>query len=170
MNWMLSLNTAPRRGRPFPGRFLLAGAAVLLWTAALQTPARAQDDVLQQAINYVFTGTIDPKEPPEIEDRKSCVVVLPDPKWKRYIRYYLTRLGLDDPRFDSTYSGRQPRYQLEAQSEQTVVEYLSPDKKTVVNGYKSAQIPLPGDFDQTRRALQLIASRCKRDDTPKLPF
>jgi hypothetical protein len=130
--------------------------------ASLQISAGAEDDVLQQAINYVFTGTIDPKDGPEITDRKSCVVVVPDP--------YLPRLGLEDARIDSTYSGRQARYQLDAQSDQTVVEYLSPDKKTVVNAYKSAQIPLPGDIDQTKKALQLIAARCKRDDAPKLPF
>jgi hypothetical protein len=138
--------------------------------ALLQISAAAEDDVLQQAINYVFTGTIDPKDGLEITDRKSCVVVVPDPKWKRSVRYYLPRLGLDDPRIDSTYSGRQARYHLDAQSDQVVVEYLSPDKKTVVNAYKSAQIPLPGDVDQTKKALQLVAARCKRDDAPKLPF
>jgi hypothetical protein len=170
MHWTLDRNTYGRAGRLLQRQALVVGAAALICAAALQTPAAAEDDALQQAINYVFTGTIDPKDAPEIEDRKSCVVVLPDPKWKRFIRYYLARMGLDDPHFDSTYSGRQPRYLLEAQGDQVVLEYLSPDKKTVVNGYKTAQIPLPGDFEQTRRALALIASRCKRDETPKLPF
>jgi hypothetical protein len=163
------LKTASRQGRTLRGRSLVA-AATFLWMAVPQISATAEDDVLQQAINYVFTGAIDAKDGPEITDRKSCVVVVPDHKWKRFVRYYLPRLGFDDPRIDSTYSGRQARYQLDAQSDQVVVEYLSPDKKTVVNGYKSAQIPLPGDIDQTKKAMQLIATRCKRDDAPKLPF
>jgi hypothetical protein len=149
---------------------VVAAAASLLWLAASHDPARAEDDVLQQAINYVFTGKIDPADAPEITDRKSCVVMVPDPKWKRFTRYYLTRLGLDNPRIDSTYAGRQALYQLDAESDQVVVEYLSPDKTTVTHGYKSAQIPLPGDIERTRKALQLIATRCKREDAPKLPF
>ena len=170
MNRAPDLNSVPRQGRSFPGRSVAAAATCFLWMASLPISAGAEDDILQQAINYMFTGTIDPKDGPEITDRKSCVVVVPDPKWKRSVRYYLPRLGLEDARIDSTYSGRQARYQLDAQSDQTVVEYLSPDKKTVVNAYKSAQIPLPGDIDQTKKALQLIAARCKRDDAPKLPF
>jgi hypothetical protein len=170
MTWTRYRQTVPCQARRTPRRALVAAATCLFWAASLQISAGAEDDVLQQAINYVFTGTIEPQEPPEIIDRKSCVVVVPDPKWKRFIRYHLSLLGLDDPRIDSTYSGRQPRYQLNAESNQVVVEYLSVDKKTVVNGYKSAQIPLPGDLDQTKRALSLIGSRCKRDDAPKLPF
>ena len=170
MNSVPDLESVPRRGRTFRGRSLAVAAACFLWMAALPISAGAEDNILQQAINYMFTGKIDPDDGPEITDRKSCVVVVADPKWKRFVRYYLPRLGLDDPRIDSTYSGRLARYQLDAQSDQTVVEYLSPDKKTVVNGYKSAQIPLPGDIDQTKKALQLIAARCKRDDAPKLPF
>ena len=158
------------RKRDRAGRMLAVAVASFLCIASLHIPADAEDDVLQQAINYMFTGTLDPSAAPEITDRKACVVMIADPKWKRFIRYHLPRLGLDDPRITSTYSGRQPRYQLEADGDQVVVEYLGVDKKTVVNGYRSAQIPLPGDLDQTKRALQLIASRCKRDDQQKLPF
>jgi hypothetical protein len=137
---------------------------------ALPAPAAADDDVLQQAVNYVFTGAVDPTDPPEITDPKSCVVVVADPRSKRYIRYYLNRLGLDDPRIDSTYAGRQAKYQLDVESDNVVVEYLTLDKKTVTIGYKSAQIPLPGDIDRTRKALQFVAGRCKPGDEPKLPF
>ena len=77
----------------------LVAAAWMLGMASQQHPARAEADVLQQAINYVFTGSIDPKDSPEITDRKSCVVVVADPKWKRFIRYHLRRLGLDDPAY-----------------------------------------------------------------------
>ncbi len=149
---------------------LLVAAAWMLVMASQQLPARAEADVLQQAINYVFTGSIDPKDSPEITDRKACVVVVADPKWKRFIRYHLGRLGLDDPRIDSTYAGRQALYQLDAQSDRVVVEYLGLDKTTVVNGYKSAQVALPGNIDQTKKALQFLATHCSRDDAPKLPF
>jgi hypothetical protein len=154
--------------RTLARRFL--AAAALLWVAASPVPAMAEDDVLQKAVNYVFTGTVDPTDPPEITNLKSCVVVVADPRSKRFIRYYLSRLGLDDPRIDSTYVGRQPRYQLDVESDKVVVEYLSVDKKTVTIGYKSAQIPLPGDLDRTRKALQFVAGRCQPEDAPKLPF
>jgi hypothetical protein len=153
------------------GRALaVVAAAVVLWTALPQNQAAAEDDLLQKAINYVFTGTVDPKDAPEIVDRKSCAVVVPDPREKRFIRYYLTRLRLDDPNIDSTYAGRQVHYQLDVESGTIVLEYLGLDKTTVLNGYKSAQIPLPGDIDQTKKAIALIAARCKQDGPPKLPF
>jgi hypothetical protein len=174
MNSSLYPVTRPRRRSAAPRRLLSAplamlAAATCLYAIGLPKAANAQDDVLQQAINYVFTGTIAPKAAPEITDREACVVVLPDPKWKRFIRYYLARMDLDDARIQSTYAGRQARYQLDAQSDQIVVEYLNPDKTTVMHGYKSAQIPLPGNIDQTKKAFELIAERCK-DEPPKLPF
>ena len=163
------LKTIPNQSRELR-RLLVVAAAAFLLTASPHHRAVAKDDLLRHAINYVFTGTIDPKDPPEIADRKSCVVVVPDPKWKRFIRYYLSRFRIEDARIDSTYSGRQPIYQLDIGSDKVVVEYLNLDKTTVVNGYKSAQIPLPGDIDQTKKALQIIAEHCKRNDAPKLPF
>jgi hypothetical protein len=145
-------------------------AAVLLFVAAPPMAATAEDDLLQKAVNYVLTGTVDPPNQPEISDRKSCAVVMPDPRTKRLVRYYLGRMALDDPRIDSTYAGRQATYQLDVESDKVVVEYLAVDTKAVVNGYRSAQIPLPGDIDRTRKALALIAARCKPEDATKLPF
>jgi hypothetical protein len=169
MNWVHDQKSGRHKGHPRLGCCLVV-AAFFLWMASAQIQAAEEEALLQQAINYIFTGTIDPKDAPEITDRKACVVVVTDPKWKRFIRYHLTRLGLDDPRINSTYAGRQARYQLDAESDQTVIEYLAPDKKTVVNAYKSAQIPLPGNIDQTTKALQLVAARCKRDNPTRLPF
>jgi hypothetical protein len=54
-------------------RPLAVAAASLLWIAPLQVRAVAEDDMLQLAVNYVFTGRIDPPDRPEIVDRKSCV-------------------------------------------------------------------------------------------------
>ena len=50
------------------------------------------------------------------------------------------------------------------------IEYLSLDEATVTNGYKSAQIPLPGHVDQTERALHLIFTEHCKSDEPKAPF
>ena len=111
-----------------------------------------------------------PQEPPEITDRNSCAVVMPDPRVKRFVRYYLSRLRLDDPNIDSIYTGRQANYQLDVEGSNIVVEYLDLDKRTVINGYRSAQIPLPGDIDQTKKALALIAARCTQGGAQKLPF
>ena len=135
-----------------------------------QADTAADNDLLQKAINYVFTGTVAPDPAPEITDRASCAVVVPDPKWKRFIRYDLPRLQLDNPRISQTYAGRQANYQLDVESDKVIVEYLNADKKTVTNSYRSAQIPLPGDIDRTRKAMQLIAGLCTTDGASKLPF
>ena len=152
-------------------RWSLAIAAVSFFgTAPLQLRARADDDVFQHAINYVFTGRIDPRDSPEIVDRKSCVVVVTDPKNKRYIRYYLGRFKMDVSRISKTYSGRQTFYVLEVEGDDVIVEYLNLDKTGIINRFKSAQISLPGNIAQTEKALHLIFSEhCKADD-PKPPF
>ncbi len=76
---------------------LVIAVASFLWTITLQTRAVPEDDVFQQAVNYIFTGKIDPGVGPEIVDRKSCVVVVPE-KFGGYARYYLTRFKMDDAR------------------------------------------------------------------------
>ena len=139
----------------------------------LLVPLRGQavaDDALQAAVNYVFTGKIAPENGPKIVDLKSCVVVIPDQKFKRYVRYYLSRFKMDGSRISKTYSGRQTKYTLEVDGDDAIIEYLSLDQATVTNGYKSAQIPLPGNIDQTERALHLIFTEHCKSDEPKAPF
>ena len=77
------------------------------------------------------------------------MVVVPDPKWKRSVRYYLTRLG-STTRIDSTYSGRQARYQFDVESDQVVVEYLSLDKKTWSTATNPRRFPDAWDIDQRK--------------------
>lgn len=152
-------------------RLLLAvAAASFSWSLPPQARAAAEDDVFQQAVNYVFTGRIDPRDGPEIVDRKSCVVVVPDPKYKRYARYYLSRFKMDIARISKKYAGPQILYELEVQADDILLEYLNADKKTVAYGFKSAQISLPGDIDQTERALKLIFTGHCKSDRPKAPF
>jgi hypothetical protein len=76
---------------------------------------------------------------------------------------------MDDSRISKTYAGRQTLYTLEVDGDDVIIEYLGLDQSTVVNGYRTAQIALPGNIDQTEKALQLIAQRCKADQ-PKPPF
>jgi hypothetical protein len=141
--------------------------ASFLWTIALQTRAVPEDDVFQQAVNYVFTGRIDPQAGPEIIDRKSCVVVVPVSKFGGYARYYLTRFKA---RISNKYSGREISYELEVAGDDVLVEYLKIDKTTVDYGFKSAHISLPGNIDQTKRALRLIFAEYCKADKPKSPF
>ena len=152
-------------------RLLLHIAVVsFFWTVTLQTRAVAEDDVFQQAVNYVFTGRIDPRDGPDIVDRKSCIVVVPDPKFKRYARYYLSRFKMDAARVSKKYSGREISYELEVDGDDVLLEYLNIDKTTVDYRFKSAHISLPGNIDQTEKALRLIfAEHCKADK-PKTPF
>jgi hypothetical protein len=123
--------------------------------------ALAEDDPLQKAVNYLFTGRNDPQDAPEILDRKSCVVVVPLPKSKQSIRYYLGRFKMDTAFINKTYAGSETIYSLDVKGAEVIVEYLDLGKSTVLHGHKSAQISLPGDIDQTNKALALIASLCR---------
>ena len=135
----------------------------------LPMQAAQKDDLLQQAFNYVFTGNIASNDGPEIVDKPSCIVVTRDPRFPRFIRYYFGRFRSDNSRITKTYSGRQTLYKLEVESDNVVVEYLSADKLNTVQAYKSAQIDLPGDIDQTEKALKVIGDRCNGEQS-KSPF
>jgi len=150
-------------------RCLVGGAVVFLWTVPLLIRALAEDDPLQKAVNYLFTGRIDPQDTPEIFDRKLCVVVVSDPKSKQYIRYYLGRFRMDTALIDKTYAGSDTVYNLDIKGAGVLVEYLDIDKSTVLHRHTSAQISLPGSIDQTNKALELIAGLC-RNDKPKSQF
>jgi hypothetical protein len=89
------------------------------------------------------------------------VVVVPDPKSKRSIRYYLGRFKIDTAFINKTYAGSETIYSLDVKGAEVIVEYLDLGKTTVLHGNKSAQISLPGDIDQTNKALALIASLCR---------
>jgi hypothetical protein len=141
-------------------RCLAWGVVFFLWIVPLQIRALAGDDPLQKAVNYLFTGRNNPQDAPEILDRRSCVVVVPDPKSKQSIRYYLGRFRIDTAFINKTYAGSEIVYSLDVKGAEVIVEYLDLDKSTVLHGHKSAQISLPGDIDQTNTALALIASLC----------
>jgi hypothetical protein len=152
-------------------RWLVAVAAVSAFEiVSLQTPAVAEAPMFQQAVNYVFTGKVDPQNGPEIEDKKSCVILLRDPNFNRYVRYYLSRFKMEDALFIKKYSGSRVYYELNVKGDEVVVEYLNLDKKTVVQGYRSAQISLPGDIDQTQKALRIIFTNQCETEKPKTPF
>jgi hypothetical protein len=152
-------------------RLCLAVATVsVLWAIPPQARAAAEDDVLQQAVNYVFTGSTDPQDGPEIVDRKSCVVVVPEPKLKRYARYYLSRFKMDVARISKKYSGHDISYELEVEGDSVLLEFLKPDKTTVDYGFKSAHISLPGNIDRTEKALALIFAEYCKAEKPKTPF
>lgn len=145
--------------------------ALFLWMAPLQTRAMTEDDVFQQAINYIFTGQIDPnpKHQPEIVDRKTCVVVVPKPDINRYARYYLNRFKMDVSRISKRYAGRRVFYQLEVEGDDIIFESLKADKTTVEFGLRSVHISLPGNIDQTEKALKLVfAEYCKPDKLKSL--
>ena len=61
---------------------------------------------------------------------------------------------------NKTYAGSETVYSLDVKGAEIIVEYLDLDKTTVLHGYKSVQISLPGDIDQTNTALALIANLC----------
>ena len=144
-------------------RCLAGGVVLFFWIVPPQIRALADDGPLQKAVNYLFTGRNNPQVAPKILDRKSCVVVVPDPKSKQSIRYYLGRFRIDTAFINKTYAGSETIYSLDVKGADVIVEYLDLDESTVLHGHKSAQISLPGDIDQTNTALALIASLCTND-------
>jgi hypothetical protein len=149
---------------------LALAIASFVLTMLPQAQAAAEDDVLQQAVNYVFTGSIDPQNGPEIVDRKSCVVVVPEPKFKRYARYYLGRFKMDVSRVSKKYSGHDVSYELEVEGDSVVLEFLKSDRTTADYGFKTAHIALPGNIDRTEKALALIFAEYCKVEKPKTPF
>jgi hypothetical protein len=149
---------------------LAIAAASILVLVPLQTRAMSEDDVFQQAVNYIFTGRIDPKGGPEIVDPKACIVVLPEPDLNRYARYYLNRFKMDVSRISKKYAGRQVLYELEVEGDDVILEFLKADKATVNFGFKSAHISLPGNIDRTEKALHLVFDGHCKADQPKSPF
>lgn len=155
---------AKRYGSPI----CAAVAAAIAWLP-ISSHAGAETDVLEQAINYVFTGEIAPQKDLEIVDRNACIVQLTDPDSKRATRYYLSRFKMDTARYEKIYSGRLPSYRLYVEGDDDVVEFLNPDM-TVSHAHRSARFPLPGNIDRSQRALRLIAEKCKHEATKELPF
>jgi hypothetical protein len=152
-------------------RFVLAVTAMFLLLALLlTTTSLAADDRFQEMVNYIFTGSTAPQDPPEIANRDSCVVLVHEPQFNRYARYYLTQFKMDTARIAKKYAGSKVLYELEVDGDDILVEYLKTDNRTVDYGFRSAHIPLPGDIEQTERALRMIfADHCKAAK-PKPPF
>ncbi len=160
--------TQPHRSRSVGGS-LVAMAVVCLASVPAQAVG-ATADRFQQAVNYVFTGQVDPQRAPKIVDRKDCVVVMHDPKYNRYIRYHLRRFQMDTALFAKKYAGSRPSYELDVKGDGVILEYLAPDQATVAQAYRSAQIPLPGEIEQTQRALKVIFSDYCKAQKPQTPF
>jgi hypothetical protein len=156
-------------GRRTRTLFVVALMAVI-WTVSLLQGAAAESDLFQEAVNYVFTGMTDPADVPQIVDRKSCIVLMRDPKYNRYIRYHLKRFKMDTANFSKIYAGTSTLYNLEVTGDDVILEYLDMDKTTVTQAYKSAQIPLPGNIDQTQKALKIIFTDYCRADKLESPF
>lgn len=93
-----------------------------------------------------------------------------DPKYKRYIRYHLKRFKMDTANYSKIYAGSRALYNLEVVGDDVILEYLDMDKTTVSQAYKSAQIPLPGNIDQTQKALKIIFTDYCRTDQLETPF
>jgi len=151
-------------------RTIAASVAVAFCTVSFPEYSLAEVDLFQQALNYVFTGDLAPQHAPEIVDRESCIVIMPDTKTGGFVRYYMARFRMEDALFNKIYSGSEVRYALDVKGNDTIIEYLSSDKRTVTQRYRSAQIPLPGDIDQTQKAFRIIFADYCKPKKSKGPF
>jgi hypothetical protein len=77
---------------------------------------------------------------------------------------------MDTALYAKKYSGRQPYYELDVKGSNVLLEYLGSDKKTVAQRYRSAKISLPGDIEQTQRALKIIFDRYCPPEKQQAPF
>ena len=77
---------------------------------------------------------------------------------------------MDESRISKLYSGSKISYELEVGGDDIVVEYLNSDKTTIDFGLKSVHISLPGNIDQTEKALHLIFNEYCKPEKPKTPF
>ncbi len=143
-------------------------AILLLVPIVLHMPASAETDRLRQAITYIFTGSIEPQENIEVADGTPCVVIVSEPDRNRISRYHLRRFKPETFRFEQRYVGRTPTYQLYVEGDEDVIEFLSSDR-SVSHSHRTARFALPGDIDQSRRALRLISEQCK-PEKPKPLF
>ena len=62
------------------------------------------------------------------------MVVVPDPKSKQPIRYYLGRFKIDTAFINKTYAGSETIYSLDVKGAEVIVEYLDLGKTTVLHG------------------------------------
>ena len=94
-----------------------------------------------------------------------------DPKWNRYIRYYLSRFDIDEARIvrHSTQAAM-PRYQLHVDNDKIVIEYLSPDKKTVTTATNRRRYPCPGTSIKPGRLSNSSPRIARVTTATKLPF
>ena len=135
----------------------LVAGGLWLGLAAAQSPASGAEDRFQLAIDYVFTGRLDATNGPEITDRRSCIVLVPEPKFNRYARYYLSRFKMDTARISKKYAGAQTLYELEVEGDDVVLEYLKADKTTVDYGFRSRTSPCPASQTRPRRRSRLFS-------------
>jgi len=77
---------------------------------------------------------------------------------------------MDVSRISKKYTGTEVVYELEVEGDGILLEYLKADKMTVDYGFRSAHISLPGNIDQTERALHLIFANFCKAEKPKPPF
>ena len=77
---------------------------------------------------------------------------------------------MDVARVSKKYSGSQVLYELEVEGDDVLLEFVKLDKTTVDYGFRSAHISLPGNIEQTEKALRLIFAEHCKTDKPKSPF
>jgi hypothetical protein len=109
--------------------------AVFAMAGTVQVVAQEPDQLFVQAVNYLFTGRINPPGGPEILDTKSCIVVVAEPKFNRYARYYLNRIKLDTARISKKYAGTQLIYEWEVEGDEIIFEYPSPTKRRSITAF-----------------------------------
>jgi hypothetical protein len=151
-------------------RLLLTVWLVCTLETAVCKQSSAADDTLQRAINYIFTGRVDPKDAPEIVDRAACIIVLPQPASSRYARYYLKRFNMDAARISTKYAGSRTLHELEVGGDDVIVEYLKLDKTTVDYGLRSAHISLSGSSDVTDKAIKIVFDEYCKPKKSESPF
>lgn len=160
-------------------------ALSLLAYATLHLQAiQADDDNLQMALNYIFSGDVDAKNQHmnvTIEDRTNCIVSVTVENFQIRTVFYFRKMKPETARvFDATppdcpsgtycpgRMGSAPKITIEG--DDTVVTVSdSSNKQGEIDKRKLATFPIVGNPDRMIKALQYVFSQCPPDQS-KTPF
>lgn len=156
------------------GCVLTAVAAAVFYVAGDGAINRSQgqtsvsdDQALQKAFNYIFTGSTQSDDNVEITDRNECVVKFGDTFYFRHMNPSTLNFEMKlDPLPNIT---PLPLYDLQHPPQPYAVWKIEGEKALNSDGLTRLTMRVVGDPTRTRNALGFVFSQCPYEG-PKLPF
>jgi hypothetical protein len=153
MKWTLWISVISRK-------HIHAACGMVLLMVSVATISAAEDDIFQQAINYVFLGNV--KGEPFLgiriisADKNTCAVVQEEMIGSNsgYVvvqnKFFLKKITAME------FKPFTPHAALAIEGDETIVERIDSNRR--VTNFKHWQIPLPGNVERSRRAVNRVFS------------